>query len=211
MANRTRVSRSFPIDSDGNKADSPLDAVGVKFEFFDTDWVKPDNDDKAEPPVLESRVILIADLESASPEDVSITNGLAIHGLKALVGESYASREKAGKLAWDMADERIKTLMAGEWQEGRGESIASSSTLIVEAICRVLEKGGFTVTDEVRAKCREQTSTKEQRAAALKRADINAAYRQIRAEREQAAADKAAAAAAAASEGSLADAFGLAD
>jgi hypothetical protein len=214
MSTRENVSRTTLIDTDGNKVASPLDAHGVKWEFYDLTAVAPEGAaDDWKPPVIQTRAIMLDEVNEAAPDDIDTTRGFAIHGVKALGGESYSQRKKLGLDAWTMLDERFDTVKTGEWSEGRGDGVASSATLILLAIVAVLEGEGIEVTDDMRTRAASSVDTPEKRKSALERADIKAAYLKIAADRKAELARKAAerAAAAAAAEGhqTLAESLGL--
>ena len=215
MATRENVSKTTIVDADGKKVDSPLDAFGVKWEFYDLAAVKPaDASDDWRPPVVESRIILLDEVNEAAPDDIDTTRGFAVHGVKALGGESYSQRKKLNLDAWAMLDERFNTVKTGEWSEGRGEGTASSAAMILLAIVAVLTGEGIEVTDDMKERAATSVDTPEKRKSALERADIKAEYLRIAAERKaelaRKAAEKAAEAATAEGHLTLAQQLGLA-
>lgn len=211
MSDRTSVAKISLIDSDGSKAASPLDATGVKFEFYDLTEPKPaDAPDDWKPPFAESRTFTLAELQESSPDDVDMIAGLAIHGLRAITQEAYSARKAKGLDAWAMVDDRMNNLRSGVWQEGRGEGVASSTTLVVEAICRALEKQGVTVTDAIREAARGATDSKDARKAALNDPEVKLAFLEIQEERAKKRLADAAAKAQAAGGSELLKAIGAA-
>ena len=196
----SRVSRSFPCNSAGEKVESVFDAAGVCWEFFDPDQTKPDDAASDwQPDVVETRIVLFDNLAESAPDDIDIRTGFAAHGLKAKGGESYASRQKLGKNAWDMLDETMGMIAQGEWREGRGEGSVGSSSLVFEALVAVLRKEGAgpqlddpetgpAILERAAASVKDPDARKD----ALKRPDIRAEYERIRSERAAAAAAKAA-------------------
>lgn len=123
-----------------------------------------------------------------SPSDLpeSVVHCAILHGIAQKLGDTYAGAENVQE-ARESFDSMLERLLSGEWVAERKAS-GPSTTLLVEAISRVLSKNGRPVNVE---NIREKVQGKEARDAALRNPVFAAEYENIKVERAAARAKEA--------------------
>lgn len=132
-----------------------------------------------------------------------MATNLVLHGISQKVGDAYAGAESVED-AQKSASEMIDRLIEGIWKTVRAAGAKKSTTLLVEALTRALDKTVEEVMDVLEDK------SDEEKAAMQKHPQIQPIIQAIKIEREQAKLEKLTAEATESAEeqGSLADLLG---